>query len=218
MDEPSNEWEFEVIRRVRAGEDEETALAAVIALYLDAADPRALVGAIEKGHAIPALIRWHIVSIFEKEPTSNEPVPVILEIEPPRREGIIADGLRDFFWAAYDALVEGRDPGQVFWRMLALWLRAGHPEHWTGDPLDVPVKVRLRFREKRRGRPPKAERSTNQAVLAELMARERARGTQYKSAAFKVRAEIERQACAENWEGELPSEETIAAAYKLRSK
>jgi hypothetical protein len=99
-----------------------------------------------------------------------------------------------------------------------LWLRAGHPEHWTGDPLDVPVKVRLRFREKRRGRPPKAERSTNQAVLAELMARERATGTQYKSAAFKVRAEIERQACAENWEGELPSEETIAAAYKLRSK
>jgi hypothetical protein len=218
VDEPSTEWEFEVVRRVRAGEDEETALAEVIRSSLAHADPRALVGVIEKGRAIPALTLRYIAAVFDKHPQTNESIKTIFEIEPLRQEGIIADGLRDFFWAAYDALVEGRDPGQDFWRMLALWLRAGHPEHWTGYPLDVPVKVRLRFREKRRGRPRKAERSINQAVLGKLMAREIANGTQYKSAAFTVRAEIERQARAENWEGELPSEETIAAAYKRLPK
>jgi hypothetical protein len=218
MDEPSTEWEFEVVRRVRAGEDEETALAKVIQDFLAHANPVALVGAIEQRRPIPALTLRYIAALFDKHPRTNESIKAILEIEPLRQKGMIADGLRDFFWAAYDALVEGQDPGLEFWRMLALWLRAGHPEYWTGDPLDVPVKVRLRFREKQLGRPPKAERSIKNAVLGQLMAREIANGTQYKSAAFKVRAEIERQARAENWEGELPSEETIAAAYKRRSR
>jgi hypothetical protein len=214
MDEPSAEWEFEVVRRVRAGEDEETALAKVIQDFLAQANPVALVGAIEQGRRIPPLTLRYIAAVFDKHPQTNEPIKTIFEIEPCRQKGIITDGLRDFFWAAYDALVQGRDPGLEFWRMLALWLRAGHPEHWTGDPLDVPVKVRLRFREKQRGRPPKPGTSINRAILAELMAREIANGTQYKSAAFKVREDLKRQAAAENWHGSLPSEETISTAYK----
>jgi hypothetical protein len=212
--EPETEWEFEVVRRMLAGEDKETALAGVIELFFDAANPVALVGAIEKGLAIPAPTRRRIAALFEKEPRSNEPVNVILEIKSPRREGVIADGLRDFFWAAYDALAEGRDPGQDFWRVLALGLRAGHPKYWGGRPLEAPVKMRLRFRDKRRGRPPKPERSINQAILGDLMARERASGTQYKSAAFNVRAEIQRQAAAENWEGDSPSERAIREGTK----
>jgi hypothetical protein len=61
VDEPRTEWAFEVVRRVRAGEDEETALAGVIELFLNAAKPDALVGAIEKGYQIPAVTRRLLV-------------------------------------------------------------------------------------------------------------------------------------------------------------
>jgi hypothetical protein len=213
---PDTEWESEVVRRTLSGEDLQTALDGVIKEFLDAANPVAFVGAIEKNWGIPTLTLRYIAAVFDKHPQTNQPIKTIFEIEPLRQEGIIADGLRDFFWSAYDALVEGQDPGPEFWRMLALWLRAGHPKHWTADPLDVPVKVRLRFREKQRGSPPKAGRSINQAILGDLMARERANRTQYKRAAFKVRAEIERQARTENWEGNLPSETSIKTAYDRR--
>jgi hypothetical protein len=69
VDEPRTEWEFEVVRRVRAGEDEETALAGVIELFLNSAKPDALVGAIEKGYQIPAVTRRLLVAIFGGDPS-----------------------------------------------------------------------------------------------------------------------------------------------------
>jgi len=45
--EPKSEWEWEVVQRVRAGEDEETALAGEIELFLNAGKPEALVDAIK---------------------------------------------------------------------------------------------------------------------------------------------------------------------------
>jgi hypothetical protein len=213
---PDSEWELEVLRRMLAGEDKETALGGVIELFLDAANPVALVGAFEKDWAIPALTRRRILATFDKEAMSNERVRTVFEFVHPPERGRRADGLRDLFWGGYDALAEDRDPSPDFKRVFALGLRAGHPKHWGGralTALEAPVKVRLRFRDKRRGRPPDPERAINQAMLGELMARKRAHGDRYKAAVFKVWADLKERKEAENWQRSVPSEGTIQKAY-----
>jgi hypothetical protein len=215
------EWEVEVIERVRAGEDADTALAEVINLYLDAGKPIALVGAIynalNRGDHIPALIRPRIAALFENEPKSNEPIRTIFAFIHPPQQGLRANELRDLFWDGYDALVEGRDPGLAFWRALAEGLMAGHPEMGLCLLYPAPIEMRLRSRKPARGRPLEPERATKHKTLANLTAQKIAQGVPRKAAAYKVLEDLKRQAKEENWQGNLPSEETIRKAYE-RSK
>ena len=133
MDEPSTEWEFEVVRRVRDGEDEETALAGVIELFLKAGKPEALVHAIKlfllkAGKPIPALTRRLIVAMFEEDPSkiTNEPVQVRFNV---KLRGRSHTG--DEFWplwyirSGHKALTEDREPYRRFWETLADGLIAG---------------------------------------------------------------------------------------------
>jgi hypothetical protein len=228
---PDNEWEFEVGRRVLAGEDEETALGGVIKLFLDAANPVAFVGAIKKRLAIPALLLRRLAAMLEEDPSqiSNEPVPVVFVIELRRRGKPIPDGARltpgeqdvvKALMAAKKLLAVGISPGDSFLRWLADNLQRSHSKHWFGPslPPGLAIRLRLEYREKSPGRPPKPELSTNQAILAGRMAQKRAQGVRYKSAALKVLEDLKKEAADEKWPGRLPSEETVSAAYKRHSR
>jgi hypothetical protein len=226
---PDNEWEFAVARRVLAGEDEETALGGVIQGFLALANPVALIGVIEQDRPIPALTMRYIAAIFEKDSSqiSNERVPVVFAIELRRRGKPIPDdgrlltpGEQDVvkaLMAAQKLLACGTSPGDPFWRWLADSLQRSHSKYWFGPslPPGLAIRLRLEYREKSRGRPREQELSINQTRLGELMARKRARGVQYKVAAFQVREDLKRLAEAEKWEGSLPSKSTIQQAYDL---
>jgi uncharacterized protein YoaH (UPF0181 family) len=228
---PDNEWEFEVARRVLAGEDEETALGGVIQDFLALANPVALVGVIEQDRPIPALTMGYIAAIFEKDSSqiSNEPVPVVFVIELRRRGKPIPDGARltpgeqdvvKALMAAKKLLAVGISPGDSFLRWLADSLQRSHSKHWFGPslPPGLAIRLRLEYREKSPGRPPKPELSTNQAILAGRMAQKRAQRVRYKSAALKVLEDLKKEAADEKWPGRPPSEDTVSAAYKRHSK
>jgi hypothetical protein len=91
---PATEWEFEVVRRVRAGEDEEVALTAVLQEFLGAGDPRPLIDMGRARRPLPALARRYIAQMFDESPQSNEPSPNArcLRCSPRRRQtsGILA--------------------------------------------------------------------------------------------------------------------------------
>jgi hypothetical protein len=180
MDEPSAEWEFEVVRRVRAGEDEETALAEVIATFLDAGKPAPLVEAIRKGLRLPVSTMRRIAAMFEEAPTTNEPVLTMLRIEIMRRgrpiptDRPLSRAEQELYvkplLAGQEALVEGRDPGRTFWIFLADSLQNGHPEDWHDPPPYSRVRIRLQFRQLAH-RPIDPALKINRLVLREIVGR-----------------------------------------------
>jgi hypothetical protein len=186
VDEPTNEWEFEVVRRVRAGEDEETALADVIATFLDAGKPAPLVEAIRKGLRLPVSIMRRIAAMFEEAPTANEPVQTMLRIEITRRgrpipsDRPLSHAEQELYvkplLAGQEALAEGRDPGRMFWAFLADGLQNGHPEDWHGPPPYSRVRIRLQFRELAH-RPTDPALKINRYLLREMVYRAKKDGT-----------------------------------------
>ena len=115
---PKSEWEWEVVERMRAGKDKDTAIAGVIQLFLNAADPRPLIDAHRKGYRFPAMLRRFISAMFEQAPSkiTNEPVLTYFDVE--RRERTVTDEARrrkEWIEAGKKALDENLDPGWMFW-------------------------------------------------------------------------------------------------------
>ncbi len=211
---PDSEWELRSTTHA-AGEDKETALGGVIELFLDAESGGAG-RCVREGLGNPSADQAAILATFDKETRSNERVRTVFEFVHPPERGRRADGLRDLFWGGYDALAEDRDPGPDFKRVFALGLRAGHPKHWGGrrSPRSKrPSKCGCDSGTNAAAVPRKPERAINQAMLGELMARKRAQGERYKAAVFKVWADLKERKRVENWQGSVPSEETIQKAY-----
>jgi hypothetical protein len=217
--EPKSEWEWEVVQRVRAGEDEETALAGEIELFLNAGKPEALVDAIKKRYKISALTRRLLVAMFEEDPReiTNEPVQVRFNV---KLRGRSQTG--DEFWpvwhilSGHKALAEEREPYREFWKTLADGLIAGHPEDFVEEPPPIPIKIELEFPEKGRGRPPDPKRAINKDLIGKLVAREKHGRGEYESAMRIVWEGLERDKRAEKWQEDLPSERTIRRGYDRR--
>jgi len=218
--EPESEWEWEVARRVRAGEDEETARADVIEVFLNAGRPEALVGAIKlfltAGKPVPVLTRRLIVAMFEEDPSkiTNEPIRVRFNIE--ARSRTQTD---DEFWpvwyirSGHKALTEDREPYRKFWETFADGLIAGHPEDFVEEPPPIPIKIKLEVLEQGRGRPPDPKRAINKGLIGKLVAREKRGRGEYESAVRLVQEGLKRDKKAESWQGKLPSKRTIRRAY-----
>jgi hypothetical protein len=223
--EPTTEWESEVIERVLAGEDEETAIAGVIQKWLNAGRPEALVGAIKLFHTagkpVPALTRHLIVAMFEEDPNkiTNEPIPVHFNIK--SRSRTQTD---DEFWpvwhirSGHRALAEGREPYREFWKTLADGLIAGHPKDFVEEPPPIAIKIQVKFLRKGRGRPPDPKLAINKDLIGKLVAREKQGRGEYASAVRLVQEGLKRDKQGESWQGELPSERTIRRAYDDRRR
>src|ERR1700683_4686209 len=118
--EPESEWEFEVVRRVRAGEDEEAALTAVLQEFLGAGDPRPLIDMGRAGRPVPALARSYIAQMFDESSQSNEPSPTYFDVQ--RRYRTVTDEARrrrEWFEAGKTVLDNNQDPGWMFWLVFA---------------------------------------------------------------------------------------------------
>jgi hypothetical protein len=113
---PTTEWECEVVERVLAGEDEETAIAAVIQEFLNAADPTAFIDAVQKWYPIPSMLARFVSAMFEEDPSriTNEPVLTYFHVE--RRGRSVTDDARlrkEWLETGKKAIDEGREPNYL---------------------------------------------------------------------------------------------------------
>jgi hypothetical protein len=171
VDQPSTEWELEVVRRVLAGEDEETAIAAVMQEFLDAGNPTPLIDMGRKWRPIPALARLRIALMLDESPQSNEPTPTYFYVH--RRHRTVTDEARrrrEWIEAGKKELDNNLDPGGMFWLTLARGLCVGHPETQPGQLPDIPIKITIRPRVQRR-QSAKPDVAINRFVLRELVDR-----------------------------------------------
>src|ERR1700722_13916276 len=116
---PATEWEFEVVRRVRAGEDEEVALTAVRQEFLGAGDPRPLIDMGRARRPLPALARRYIAQMFDESPQSNEPSPTYFDVQ--CRYRTVTDEARrrrEWIEAGKAVLDNNQDPDWMFWLVL----------------------------------------------------------------------------------------------------
>ena len=169
---PATEWEFEVVRRVRAGEDEEVALTAVLQEFLGAGDPRPLIDMGRARRPLPALARRYIAQMFDESPQSNEPSPTYFDVQ--CRYRTVTDEARrrrEWIEAGKAVLDNNQDPDWMFWLVLARALCVGHPGAQRGSLLaDIPIKITIRPRDKRH-RQAKPDVVINRFVLRELVDR-----------------------------------------------
>jgi hypothetical protein len=205
--EPETQWEWEVAERIRVGEDKETAVAGVIQLFLNAADPRPLIDAVRKGYRIPAMTMRFIAAMFEEDPSriTNEPVLTYFDVD--RRYRTVTDEARrrkEWIENGYKVLADGGDPGFIFWLTLIRALCVGHPNAQCGHLAipDTPLKIKIKFRDPRH-RPAKPEIGIKRRALRELVIRLVNGGDE-----MTVQAALERVAAENN-----QSFETVRLAY-----
>jgi hypothetical protein len=173
VEEPSTEWEWEVVRRVLAAEDEEMAITAVMQKFLAAGNPQPLIDMGSSRRPIPPLARRYIALMFDESTQSNEPGPTYFDIT--RRERTVTDETRrrlEWIEAGKAALDNNQDPDWMFWLTLANALRVGHPSALpNGSPLPTtPIMIKIKFRDQRH-RPKDPAVAVNRAVLHTMVGR-----------------------------------------------